>query len=108
MHGGTFITAGTVNHRQGETGINILHHAVALEALYNSVDSSPQPRCHSETRVKMLDGLYNWATTDHHDEKEPNEEQEEENKDHITSPPICWLHGPAGAGKSAIMQTLCQ
>ncbi|KAJ7679791.1 hypothetical protein B0H14DRAFT_2173500, partial [Mycena olivaceomarginata] len=21
---------------------------------------------------------------------------------------ICWLYGPAGAGKSAIMQTLCQ
>jgi hypothetical protein len=91
MHGGTFITAETVNHRQGETGINILHRAVALEALYDSADSFPQPRCHPETRTGMLDGLHNWAT-----------------QANSARPGICWLHGPAGAGKSAIMQTLCQ
>ncbi|KAJ7868120.1 hypothetical protein B0H13DRAFT_1635867, partial [Mycena leptocephala] len=67
----------------------ILHRAVALEALYDSADSFPQPRCHLETRTKMLDDLYKWATRN-------------------SGRPICWLHGPAGAGKSAIMQTLCQ
>ncbi|KAF7352258.1 NACHT domain-containing protein [Mycena venus] len=92
IHGGTFITADTVNHRQGETGINILHHSVALEALYDSADSFPQPRCHPETRTKMLEDLYNWAIEEESDSAQP----------------ICWLHGPAGAGKSAIMQTLCQ
>ncbi|KAF7352236.1 NACHT domain-containing protein [Mycena venus] len=90
--GGTFITTENVNqiHRHGETGINILHRAVALDALYDSADSFPQPKCHPETRTKMLDDLYQWAIQN-------------------SSPrPICWLHGPAGAGKSAIMQTLCQ
>ncbi|KAJ7855875.1 hypothetical protein B0H14DRAFT_3865092 [Mycena olivaceomarginata] len=157
MHGGTFITADTVNHRQGETGINILHRAVALEALYDSADSFPQPRCHPQTRTKMLNGLYNWAIKDHdnyaggHDEDKENignsdeddddldedgseynedesednkneseddedesEDDEDESEDDEQEPdihlwrPICWLHGPAGAGKSAIMQTLCQ
>ncbi|KAJ7922341.1 hypothetical protein B0H13DRAFT_1470488, partial [Mycena leptocephala] len=67
-----------------------LHRHVALEALYNSADSFPQPRCHPETRTEMLDNLFKWATRGN------------------SFRPICWLHGPAGAGKSAIMQTLCR
>ncbi|KAJ7026094.1 hypothetical protein C8F04DRAFT_120660 [Mycena alexandri] len=86
---GAHITAGNVNHYwSGEAGINILHRAAALEALHDSADSFPQPKCHPETRTEMLNNLYNWCTEDD------------------TEHPICWLHGPAGAGKSAIMQTL--
>ncbi|KAJ6492334.1 hypothetical protein C8R45DRAFT_990946 [Mycena sanguinolenta] len=88
-HGGTYITAQTLNHL-GEPVINTLHRAVALEALYDSADSFPQPRCNPDTRAETLDALYNWAIG-------PN-----------SGYPLCWLHGPAGAGKSAIMQTLCQ
>jgi hypothetical protein len=88
--GGTFITAQNIYHRRGENGINILHRHVALEALYDSADSFPQPRCHPETRTEMLDNLFKWATRGN------------------SFRPICWLHGPAGAGKSAIMQTLCR
>jgi hypothetical protein len=40
-------------------------------------------------RTKMLDELCNWSTQDK------------------SARPIFWLHGPAGAGKSAIMQSLC-
>ncbi|KAJ7740106.1 hypothetical protein B0H16DRAFT_1378655 [Mycena metata] len=88
---GAHISAQNVNHYSpGETGINILHHSVALEALYDSADSYPQPRCHLETRTEMLDNLYEWCTKDD------------------TEHPICWLQGPAGAGKSAIMQTLAR
>ncbi|KAJ7855877.1 hypothetical protein B0H14DRAFT_3448701 [Mycena olivaceomarginata] len=84
----------------------------------------------------MLNGLYNWAIEDHdncaegHDEDKENignsdedeskddedesEDDEDESKDDEQEPdihlcrPICWLHGPAGAEKSTIMQTLCQ
>ncbi|KAJ7450479.1 NACHT domain-containing protein [Mycena latifolia] len=87
---GTFITAQNVNHRHGETGINILHRAVALEALYDSAESFPQPNAIRVPRTDMLDRLYSWATEEH------------------VAYPIYWLHGPAGAGKSAIMQTLCR
>ncbi|KAJ7450410.1 hypothetical protein FB451DRAFT_1527543 [Mycena latifolia] len=90
VHGGTFINAQNVNHHHSETGIQILHRTVALEALYDSAESFPQRRCHPETRTEILDGLYDWVI------------------DNDSSYPICWLHGPAGAGKSAVMQTLCQ
>jgi hypothetical protein len=36
-------------------GITILHRAVALEALRDSADSFPQPKCHPETRSQTLD-----------------------------------------------------
>ncbi|KAJ6523672.1 hypothetical protein DFH09DRAFT_1047135 [Mycena vulgaris] len=90
IHGGTFISAENINHRRGEEGIQILHRAVALDALYDSAESFPQPRCHPETREEMLENLYNWAITD------------------TSTRSIRWLHGPAGAGKSAIMQSLCR
>ncbi|KAJ7883174.1 hypothetical protein B0H14DRAFT_2339717 [Mycena olivaceomarginata] len=65
-------------------------HIPTLEAVYNSAESFPQPRCHPQTRVKLLNDLHEWATS--------NE----------AVLPMRWLHGPAGAGKSAVMQTLCQ
>ncbi|KAJ6532243.1 hypothetical protein DFH09DRAFT_1044209 [Mycena vulgaris] len=89
FRGGTFISAENVNYRHGEEGIHILHRAVALDALYNSAESFPQPRCHPETQKEMLDSLYQWAIAG------------------TSRRSIRWLHGPAGAGKSAIMQSLC-
>ncbi|KAJ7146553.1 hypothetical protein C8R44DRAFT_16520 [Mycena epipterygia] len=90
------ITAQNVNqnhhYESGKRGIDILHRHVALEALYDSAESFPQPRCHPETRTKILDDLYEWAV----------KSSSEENYS------MRWLYGPAGAGKSAIMQTLCQ
>ncbi|KAJ7889153.1 hypothetical protein B0H14DRAFT_1176452 [Mycena olivaceomarginata] len=77
-------------HQSGETGIHILHRAVASEALYNSAESFPQPKCHPETRTNLLNKLFCWATASESDYS------------------IQWLHGPAGAGKSAVMQSLCQ
>ncbi|KAJ7693133.1 hypothetical protein B0H17DRAFT_913927, partial [Mycena rosella] len=67
-----------------------LHRGVALEALHDSADSFPQPRCHPETREKMLDYLWEFATDAERRDK------------------VLWLHGPAGAGKSAIMWSLCE
>ncbi|KAJ7656396.1 hypothetical protein DFH06DRAFT_1328686 [Mycena polygramma] len=89
--GGTYITAGNVNHfhPRGNSGIDILHRSIALEAIYDSAESFPQPRCHPETRTEMLDGLWHWATD-------------------VSATHVLWLHGPAGSGKSAVMQTLCQ
>ncbi|KAJ7808169.1 hypothetical protein B0H14DRAFT_2260648, partial [Mycena olivaceomarginata] len=50
----------------------------------------PQPKCHPETRKDLLDKLFHWATAS------------------VSDYSIQWLHGPAGAGKSAVMQSLCQ
>ncbi|KAJ7429536.1 hypothetical protein B0H11DRAFT_1895581 [Mycena galericulata] len=90
------ITAENVHHNHHyeswKQGMDVLHRAVALEALYDSADSFPQPRCHPETRTKLQDSLYKWAVQSYS----------------RSARSMCWLHGPAGAGKSAIMQTLCQ
>ncbi|KAF7328445.1 putative nwd2 protein [Mycena sanguinolenta] len=75
-------------HQHGDRGIDILHYAVALEAIHNSAESYPQPRCHPETRIEMLEDLRDWAL------------------DTDPETTVLWLYGPAGAGKSAIMQTL--
>ncbi|KAJ6464623.1 hypothetical protein C8R47DRAFT_69020 [Mycena vitilis] len=89
--GGTYITAGNVNHfhPRGDSGVGILHRSIALEAIHDSAESFPQPRCHPETRTKMLGDLWQWATD-------------------ASASEVLWLYGPAGSGKSAVMQTLCQ
>ncbi|KAJ7196366.1 hypothetical protein GGX14DRAFT_376192, partial [Mycena pura] len=68
----------------------ILHRAVALAALHDAAESYPQPRCHPETRKELLEKLRRWCT------------------DSSDDPPILWLHGPAGAGKSAVMITVSE
>ncbi|KAJ6456922.1 hypothetical protein C8R45DRAFT_568949 [Mycena sanguinolenta] len=75
---------------QGDRGIYILHRAVALAAMHDSAESFPQPKCHPETRTQMLDNFRQWALAAN------------------PGPTILWLYGPAGAGKSAIMQTLAR
>ncbi|KAJ6465445.1 hypothetical protein C8R45DRAFT_939635 [Mycena sanguinolenta] len=85
-------------HQHGDRGalhslirrIDILHRAVALSAIHDSSESYPQPKCHPETRTKMLEDLRRWTLI-----KKPK-------------PTVLWLYGPAGAGKSAIMQTLAR
>jgi hypothetical protein len=63
---------------------------VAANALHNSGEVSDQPKCHPGTRVAILDHLIAWAAA-------------------LTyAYPIIWLHGPAGAGKSAIQRTIAQ
>ncbi|KAJ7733497.1 hypothetical protein B0H16DRAFT_162661 [Mycena metata] len=75
-----------------EEAMRSLKTAAVSEAFYDSENGSPQPKCHEKTRQQMLDHLFSWATG---------------NYDSLANHPICWLHGPAGAGKSAIMWSLC-
>ncbi|KDR84696.1 hypothetical protein GALMADRAFT_18773, partial [Galerina marginata CBS 339.88] len=58
-------------------------------AMHNSVEVS-EPKCHPGTRVAILEYLVAWATALAYEY------------------PIKWLHGPAGAGKSAILRTIAQ
>ncbi|KAJ7310758.1 hypothetical protein DFH08DRAFT_791964 [Mycena albidolilacea] len=82
----------TVNHiqRHREMGLHILRHAAAGDAFHDSAVRYPQPKCHPETRSQILESLWNWSSR--------------------TDPrsTVLWLHGPAGAGKSAIAQSFCQ
>ncbi|KAJ7618006.1 hypothetical protein FB45DRAFT_216791 [Roridomyces roridus] len=82
------IATKNVNHIYQGTGLDTLHRHAATEAMYDSAESFPQPRCHPETRIKLLGNLL--RRLDDPDAR------------------VLWLHGPAGSGKSAVMQTLCQ
>ncbi|KAF9552204.1 hypothetical protein CPC08DRAFT_714840 [Agrocybe pediades] len=67
-----------------------LARAAAPNAFHDSKARFDAPKCHSNTRVAVLDYIMNWAH---------GQSGETSNKS------IMWLHGPAGCGKSAIAQT---
>uniref|UniRef100_A0A0W0FVY1 NACHT domain-containing protein n=1 Tax=Moniliophthora roreri TaxID=221103 RepID=A0A0W0FVY1_MONRR len=58
-------------------------------ASYNSEIRYPQPKCHPNTRQEVLQLLREWVHSSSSDR-------------------VFWLYGPAGAGKSAIAQTVAE
>ncbi|KAM6498027.1 hypothetical protein JOM56_005975 [Amanita muscaria] len=69
-------------------GLEKMEKFVSFAALHDSAEQDPTRRCHPGTRRNVLNRLRDWFDN-------PN-----------ATEPICWLHGPAGAGKSAIAQTI--
>ncbi|KAF7348950.1 NACHT domain-containing protein [Mycena venus] len=106
INGGTFI-GGNVHN---------IHHGEAGDAFHDSAERYPQPRCHPETRTKLLDVLWNWAcgiepprnwSSDDGDLDEPSHDFLSTG-DTQPGSDILWLNGPAGSGKSAVAQSFCQ
>ena len=68
--------------------LEYLQQFISEGALHDSMARYPPPKCHPMTREKVLKIIMDW----------------------INHPrprwPIIWLNGPAGAGKSAIAQTI--
>lgn len=58
--------------------------------MHDSAERSNAARCHPDTRIAVLDDILSWI-------------QDKDRKTHIL-----WLHGPAGAGKSSICQTIAE
>ncbi|KAM6496312.1 hypothetical protein JOM56_009018 [Amanita muscaria] len=63
---------------------------VSFNAFHNSAVQDPDRKCHPGTRVIVLNRIRNWFDS-------PSSEEH-----------AFWLHGPAGAGKSAIAQTIAR
>jgi len=83
------LNVGTIQNNYGGTyGLDNLRPFVSFDALFDSSSQDPQRRVHPGTRESVLKQMRDWVDN-------PNMSQ-----------PILWLHGPAGAGKSAIAQTL--
>jgi hypothetical protein len=57
---------------------------VSPDAIHNSLDQSNPPKCHPNTRTAVLKDILIWA------------------EDDTSETQVLWLHGPAGAGKTAI------
>ncbi|KAF8329240.1 hypothetical protein F5887DRAFT_1142496 [Amanita rubescens] len=70
------------------TYLEHLQKHISEDALHDSMARFPPPRCHPQTREKVLKMITDWV-------KNPHARQR-----------IIWLNGPAGAGKSAIAQTI--
>jgi predicted alpha/beta-fold hydrolase len=60
---------------------------IAGDASFNAYQRQHDPTCLPDTRVDLLQEIYNWA-------------------DGENSPSIFWLNGLAGTGKSTIARTL--
>jgi hypothetical protein len=74
-----------------ESADTILHRATATAAFHNSKERFDPPKCHPNTRLAVLTKIMKWIKW-------------EEDLDAF----IMWVYGPAGAGKSAIAQTIAE
>ncbi|KAF8198406.1 hypothetical protein BJ912DRAFT_25613 [Pholiota molesta] len=101
MFHGNFVISGG-NFTQAESIVNHVNNArpkafkylqerVAPAAFHNSAQRIDPPRCHPDTRVAIMQEIYDWITQ--------SEDREQW---------LLWLNGAAGAGKSALMQSLAE
>ena len=68
----------------------LLEQHIAAGAFYDSAERYDPPKCHPHTRRAVLRKIKNWV------------------KDANKVALFLWLYGPAGAGKSAIAQTIAE
>ncbi|KAF8178499.1 hypothetical protein BJ912DRAFT_984030 [Pholiota molesta] len=78
------------NYTGEESGLEVLNRHVAAGAMHDSAERSNAARCHPDTRIAVLGDILSWI-------------QDKDRKTHIL-----WLHGPAGAGKTSICQTIAE
>ncbi|KAF8181616.1 hypothetical protein BJ912DRAFT_979528 [Pholiota molesta] len=86
--GGHFVD---VRGQPVSTALEKLQREGAPSAFHNSSARFDPPKCHPNTRVAVLEYLMGWIFG--HNDPEAL---------------ILWLYGPAGAGKSAILQTIAE
>ena len=72
------------------SGLEILQRHVSPDALHNSLEQLNPPKCHPNTRTAVLKDILSWA------------------EDDTSETQILWLHGPAGAGKTAIGHSVAE
>ena len=70
--------------------MELLQRYIAPGAFHNSDERYDPPKCHPHTRRAVLKTILDWV------------------KDDKKVSLILWLYGPAGAGKSAIAQTIAE
>ncbi|KAF9443515.1 hypothetical protein P691DRAFT_764194 [Macrolepiota fuliginosa MF-IS2] len=82
--------AENVNFVQDNRSIELLAKEVIPGAAFDSRERYPPPHCHPGTRLGISMRIQSWVY------------------DHARINRVIWLHGPAGVGKSAIIQTLAE
>ncbi|KAF9530826.1 hypothetical protein CPB83DRAFT_162061 [Crepidotus variabilis] len=79
-----------INPKSKWDPIELLLHYCALDGLVDSKERYDPPKCAPETREAILRDIIAWA------------------KGGVSTPTFLWLYGSAGAGKSAICQTIAE
>jgi hypothetical protein len=112
IHGGTFqsitnVKGPEISQRRGISvlsgraelevfivgpGLDILREHVAVGAFHNSAERFDPPKCHPKTREAILAKIKAWV------------KECPENGGRL----VLWMYGPAGAGKSAIAQSIAE
>ncbi|KIL54221.1 hypothetical protein M378DRAFT_862621 [Amanita muscaria Koide BX008] len=85
-----YMTQTHVNNYGGSHGLEHMEKFVSFSAFHNSPIQDPDRKCHPGTRLGVLNRIRNWFNNTTSAER------------------AFWLHGPAGAGKSAIAQTIAR
>ncbi|KAF8347581.1 hypothetical protein F5887DRAFT_1072572 [Amanita rubescens] len=78
------------HHAERAAALDDLKPYISEAAMHDSLARFPPPLCHPKTREKVLKVITDWI-----DGSYPRQR-------------IMWLNGPAGAGKSAIAQTIAE
>ena len=76
--------------KQTLKGLIALSQGISHGAIHDSAERYPAGKCHPGTREEIIKTILEWINN-------PN-----------PSSDVLWLYGPAGAGKSAIMQTIAE
>ncbi|PPQ95014.1 hypothetical protein CVT25_000476 [Psilocybe cyanescens] len=92
IEGGTFNTV-TYRNQNAKGGFERLQEYVAHGAFHDSGERFDPPKCHHNTRVAIIKRITNWISGLNEDKRDAL---------------IMWLYGAAGAGKSAIAQTIAE
>ena len=71
-------------------GLRDLKLAVSLGAIHDSAERYPPPNCHPDTRKAVRQIILDWIHSESSDSS------------------FFWLYGPAGAGKTAILQAIAE
>jgi len=78
------------NHDMVTQGMKALSERVIEGAEYDSSLRDPPPQCHPNTRIQLRGTIVTWF----------------HNKTRKKA--LLWLNGPAGVGKSAVIQTVAE
>ncbi|KAF8167085.1 hypothetical protein BJ912DRAFT_1048750 [Pholiota molesta] len=89
IFGGTFTNVTSSNRER--YGLQILLENIAKGAFHNAAERGDPPRCHPHTRKAIRAEIMEWI-------KAPKSMRKL----------ILWMYGPAGAGKTAIAQSIAE
>ncbi|KAF5321741.1 hypothetical protein D9619_002243 [Psilocybe cf. subviscida] len=90
---GSTVTINQGGQAGGSSALKDLSSAAAHTAMHDSAARFDAPRCHRNTRARFRDRLELWMLGE---------------GEHFEGKRLIWFHGGAGAGKSAIMQSVVE